>query len=118
MLFYFVFAQLDESRMLDSLLKAWGVVKYEYGGWEIANFDTLPVSDSIPTPKGEWKILDGYKPLHLKGKWKYYDRGWKTRLFMPEMGSDLYDYPPDLLDWGKYLVFYIRGKGRFRIGSL
>ncbi|NPB03064.1 MAG: hypothetical protein GXO39_01430, partial [Thermotogae bacterium] len=45
MLFYFALSQLDESRMLDSLLKAWGVVKYEYGGWGVKNFDTLPVSD-------------------------------------------------------------------------
>jgi len=116
MLFYFALSQLDESRMADSIVKSWGVVEYKYAGWDVKNFDTLPVSDSIPTPKGEWEVLNGYEALHVKGRWEYYRRDWKTYEFKPLLGSHLYDHPPDLLDWGRYLVFYIRGKGRFKIG--
>ena len=107
---------LDESRQVDSILKALGVVKYEYAGWQIANFDTLPLSDSIPVPKGKYKVIDGYKPLHVRGKWEYYKRDWKTTLLMPEMGTDRYEDTTTLLDWGKYLVIFIRGKGRYEVG--
>jgi len=103
--------------MADSIVKSWGVVEYKYAGWDVKNFDTLPVSDSIPVPMGEWKVLNGYQPMHVKGKWEYYKRDWKTYEFKPLLGSHLYDYPPDLLDWGRYLVLYVRGKGRYYIGS-
>ncbi len=116
--FVYLIADLDESKQMDSILKAVGAVKYEYGGWEIANFDTLPVSDSIPVPDGEYRVIDNYGPLHLKGKWEYYKRDWKTREFKPALGSILRGYPLDLLDWGRYLVFYIRGKGRYNIWGL
>jgi len=56
-------------------------------------------------------------PLHVKGKWKYYKRDWKTMEFKPLLGSILRGYPIDLLDWGRYLVFYIRGKGRYRVSA-
>ena len=115
--FVYLLADLDESRQMDSILKAVGAVKYEYGGWEIANFDTLPVSDSIPVPDVEYRIVDGYKALHLRGVWEYKDKSWRTELLMPGMASDLKGYPLDLLDWGRYLVFYIRGKGRYQMGG-
>ena len=118
MLFVYLLADLDESRQVDSILKAVGAVKYEYGGWEIANFDTLPVSDSIPVPNGEYRVVDDYKALHLRGVWEYKDKSWRTELLMPGMASDLRGYPLDLLDWGRYLVFYIRGKGRYDMGFL
>ena len=35
--------------------------------------------------------------------------------FRPELGSYLKGYPPDLLDWGKYLIFYIKGAGKYEI---
>jgi len=62
--------------------------------------------------------LDNYGPLHIKGKWEYYKRDWKTREFKPALGSILRGYPLDLLDWGRYLVFYIRGKGGYEVGFL
>ena len=117
MLFAYLFADLDESRQMDSILKAVGAVKYEYGGWEIANFDTLPLSDSIPVPNGEYRVVDDYKALHLKGVWEYRDKSWRTELLMPGMASYLKSYPLDLLDWGRYLVFYIRGKGKYEMGG-
>ncbi len=116
--FVYLLADLDESKQMDSILKAVGAVKYEYGGWEIANFDTLPLSDSIPAPDGEYRIVDDYKALHLRGVWEYKDKSWRTELLMPGMASDLRGYPLDLLDWGRYLVFYIRGKGRYNMGFL
>ncbi len=115
--FVYLLADLDEGRQMDSILKAVGAVKYEYGGWEIANFDTLPLSDSIPAPDGEYRIVDGYKALHLRGVWEYRDRKFRTRLLKPGMASYLRGYPLDLLDWGRYLVFYIRGKGRYHISA-
>ncbi len=54
----------------------------------------------------------------MQRRWEYYKRDWKTREFKPLLGSTLKGYPLDLLDWGKYLVFYIRGKGRYDIGGL
>ncbi len=71
LLFVYLLADLDEGRQVDSILKAVGAVKYEYGGWEIANFDTLPLSDSIPVPNGEYRVVDDYKALHLRGVWEY-----------------------------------------------
>ena len=88
--FVHLFADLDESRQADSILKAVGAVKYEYGGWEIANFDTLPVSDSIPAPDGEYRVVDDYKALHLRGVWEYKDKSWRTELLMPGMASGYY----------------------------
>ena len=116
LLFVYLFADLDEGRQADSIVKSWGVVEFHYHGWDVKNFDTLPVSDSIPVPNGEYRVIDDYGPLHLKGKWEYYKRDWKTREFKPALGSILKGYPLDLLDWGRYLVFYIRGKGRYEIG--
>ncbi len=114
--FVYLITDLDESKQMDSILRSVGAVKYKYGGWEIANFDTLPVSDSIPVPDGEYRIVDDYKALHLRGVWEYRDRKFRTRLLKPGMASYLRGYPLDLLDWGRYLVFYIRGKGRFQSG--
>jgi len=108
---------LDESRQVDSILKALGVVKYEYAGWQIANFDTLPLSDSIPVPKGEYKVIDGYKPLHVRGKWEYKSRNLNERLLKPAMSTARYEDTTTLLDWGKYLVIFIRGKGRYEVGG-
>ncbi len=117
LLFVYLFADLDEGRQADSIVKSWGVVEFHYHGWDVKNFDTLPVSDSIPVPNGEYRVIDDYGPLHLKGKWEYYKRDWKTREFKPALGSILRGYPLDLLDWGRYLVFYIRGKGKYEIGG-
>ena len=116
-LFLWIFADLDESKQADSIVKSWGVVEFHYHGWDIKNFDTLPVSDSIPVPDGEYKVIDDYGSLHIKGKWEYYRRDWKTMEFKPLLGSILRGYPLDLLDWGRYFAFYIRGKGRYEITS-
>ncbi len=110
-------SRFDESRQADSIVKSWGVVEFHYNGWDVKNFDTLSVSDSIPVPDGEYRVIDNYGPLHVRGKWEYYKRDWKTREFKPALGSILRGYPLDLLDWGRYLVFYIRGKGRYKSGA-
>ncbi len=115
MLFVYILADLDESKQADSIVKSWGVVEFHYHGWDVKNFDTLPVSDSIPVPDGVYKVIDDYGPLHIKGKWEYYRRDWKTMEFKPLLGSILRGYPLDLLDWHRYFVFYIRGKGRYAI---
>ncbi len=118
LLLIYLLSQFDESRQADSIVKSWGVVEFHYHGWDVKNFDTLPVSDSIPVPDGEYKVIDDYGPLHVKGKWEYYRRDWKTMEFKPLLGSILRGYPLDLLDWGRYFVFYIRGEGRYESGVI
>ncbi len=117
LLLTYLLLQFDESKQADSIVKSWGVVEFHYHGWDVKNFDTLPLSDSIPVPDGEYRVIDNYGPLHLKGKWEYYRRDWKTMEFKPLLGSILRGYPLDLLDWGRYFVFYIRGKGKYRISA-
>ena len=115
MLIFLYLVSVDESRQIDSLNRLWGVVKYVYHGWHIANFDTLPPSGTIPEPEGEYRILDNFQSLHLKDVWEYRDKADSTIFRKPGMSAILKDYSLDLLDWGKYIVFYVRGKGKYEV---
>jgi len=109
-LLYFLFNVIkDEDWYSDSIKKALGVKEYEYKGWFIVNWDTIPARGIVPEPDGEIVRVEG-EHISLRYRWKN-DGTRNSGRLRPMLWLSRRGLPLDAYDGARYLVFYVRGQG-------
>jgi len=83
------------------------VKEYEYKGWFIVNWDTIPARGIVPKPDGEIVRVEG-EHISLRYRWKN-DGSERSRRLLPGFKIERKNLPLDTYDEARYLVFYVRG---------
>ncbi|NPA80368.1 MAG: hypothetical protein GXO29_04890, partial [Thermotogae bacterium] len=71
--FYLLFASVGDEAL--------GVKEYEYKGWFIINWDTIPARGIVPKPDGEIVRVEG-EHISLRYRWKN-DGSERSRRLLP-----------------------------------